>query len=292
MVRSTPRAPNRETIIPPADEAPPSTGTAVARPAQTSVGGVNERNAFEAYGDQFAGRFIVGQLLKFNKGDWLCGEDDEEIEEGTEYTCNMNQLMIGWIKWVDNKPAEQLMGPLASGFRPARREELGDSDEEQWEVDDQGKARDPWQYSNYLLLKTPGDQAEEEQLFTFATSSKGGLGMMGDLCKVYGKEMRTRPDEWPIVAVGVRKYKHSNPEFGWIKVPTMKVVGWEEKSLFEYTPSDPADAGDEGEEAGEEAEAQAEEAPVRAARPNQRAATPAQRAAAPAKKNGGTARRR
>ena len=192
-----------------------------------------EMNYFESYGSQVSQRAIVGRLLKFNKGDWLAGESDEEIEVGTKFVVNMDQLLVGWVKWVDNKPEQQLMGLIVDGHQSPKRESLGDTDESQWEVDAQGKSRDPWQFTNYLLLKEPGaDGSKDENLFTFATSSRGGLNCVGELCKQYGKEMRSRPDQYPIVEIGTGSYNHPNKEFGRIKFPTMKVVGWEPRSDF------------------------------------------------------------
>lgn len=194
-----------------------------------------DMNFFESYGSQVAQRAIVGKLLKFSKGDWLAGEADEEIEEGTKFVVNMDQLLIGWIKWVDNRPEQQLMGLLVEGHQAPKREALGDSDESQWEVDASGKPRDPWQFSNYLIMKEPGkDGSNEDNLFTFATSSRGGLNCVGELCKQYGKEMRQRSDQYPIVEIGTSAYNHPNREYGRIKVPTMKLVGWEPKSDFGY----------------------------------------------------------
>lgn len=205
-----------------------------------------DRNAFETYGDHISQKLLVGTLLKFNKGDWLLGDGDEEVEPGTRFVANMDQLMIGWIKWVDNRPEQQIMGPLAQNFQAPRRSTLGDTDEDEWETDNQGRPRDPWQFSNYLVLKDPGKKATEDNLYTFATSSKGGLGAIGELCKRYGKEMRVRPDEYPIIEIGVSKYKHANPEFGIIKTPTFAIVGWEKKSAFQLQDSEPGD-GDEDE---------------------------------------------
>jgi hypothetical protein len=199
-------------------------------------------NPYEQYGDQMTMRPIVGRLLKFSKGDYLAGEDQEEIAAGTQLVVQMDQLMIGWIKWVDNKPEQQLMGPLAEGFVPARRGDLGDHDESQWEVDTSGKARDPWQFSNYVIMKEPGKPAVDDDLYTFTTSSRGGLQAMGDLCKNYGKEMRTRPDEWPVIELGVDSYQHSNKEFGRIKIPTLKIVGWESKDTWTKAPAKKAAA--------------------------------------------------
>lgn len=221
----------------PQARAAPREGTNGSREVATTntnrqLGGVNARNAFETYGQQMSISSITGTLIKFNKGDWVTG-DDEDLEENMELVANMDQLMVGWIKWVDNRPAEQIMGPVAEGYQAQRRNELGDLDQAEWEVDEQGRARDPWQFSNYIVMKEPGQDASEENLYTFATSSKGGLGAIGSLCRDYGKEMRIRADEYPIVQLGGDSYNHR--EFGRTKVPTLTIVGWEPKAQFAAT---------------------------------------------------------
>lgn len=205
--------------------------TQAAPPPTTQMG----QNYFESYGSQVSQKAIVGQLLKFNKGDWLVGEANEEVEIGTRFVCNMDQLMVGWLKWVDNKPDQQIMGLVVEGYQPPRRHTLGDDDKTQWEIGTDGKERDPWQFSNYLIMKTPGEPGIDEELYTFATSSRGGLNAIGDLCKTYGKAMRTRPDEYPIIEIGVGKYNHPNKEYGIIKFPTLTVVDWEAKDVFAAT---------------------------------------------------------
>jgi hypothetical protein len=175
---------------------------------------------------------ITGTLIKFNKGDWVTG-DDEDLEEGLELVANMDQLMCGWIKWIDQRPSEQIMGPVAEGYQAPRRNTLGDNDQAEWEVDQEGRPRDPWQFSNYIVMKEPGQDTSAEFLYTFATSSKGGLGAIGALCKEYGKEMRRRPDEYPIVKLGGDSYNHR--EYGRTKVPLLTIVGWEPKAQFAET---------------------------------------------------------
>jgi hypothetical protein len=190
-----------------------------------------EPSYFESYGQSAANTPIVGRLLKFNKGDWLAGQDEEELERGTQLVAVMDQLFIGWIKWVDSKPEEQRLGKVVEGYRPEKRKELGDTDETLWEVDDQGRARDPWQFTNHLILRNPGTTGEDdEDLYTFATSSRGGINAIGELCKAYGKAMRMKPEEWPVVELDVDSYNHSNKEFGRIKIPVIKLVDWEPKT--------------------------------------------------------------
>jgi len=197
---------------------------------QRDLGPVNARNAFESYGQQMSISSITGTLIKFNKGDWVTG-DDEDLDDNMELVANMDQLMVGWIKWVDNRPAEQIMGPVAEGYQAPRRNELGDTNQDEWETDDQNRPRDPWQFSNYIVLKEPGQDASTDNLYTFATSSKGGLGAIGALCREYGKDMRRRPDQYPIIRLGTDSYNHR--EYGRTKVPLLTIVGWEPKAQFE-----------------------------------------------------------
>jgi len=180
---------------------------------------------FQSYGEQTTQRNIVGQLLKFTKGDYVCGENNEEVEEGTQFVAVMDELLIGWIRWSENRPTDHIMGKIAQSYQPPRRNELGDMDKDQWETDATGQLRDPWQFSNYLLLKSLDEHGEgEEGLYTFTTSSRGGLNAIGLLCKKYGGLSRQHPNEWPVIAIGVGSYNHS--DFGRIKFPTFEIVGW------------------------------------------------------------------
>jgi hypothetical protein len=90
------------------------------------------------------------------------------------------------------------------------------------------------QFSNYLPVVDQKDKAP----FTFTTSSKGGLGAIGELCKLYGKAMRERPDDYPIIELGVGSYLHPIKKHGRIKVPVFintktrppSVFGWAAKA--------------------------------------------------------------
>lgn len=197
----------------------------IATRQSTEVGHTAD-NYFASYGDQVSRTSIIGSLLKFNKGDYLAGEDEDELPEGTQLVANMDELMVGWIRWFDKKPTDQIMGRVAEGYQPPRRSELGDEDKGKWEVDAQGREQDPWSFSNYLLLKA----TDGEDIYTFTTASKGGLSAIGELCKGYGKLMRQKPDEFPIIELATDSYTHK--EYGRIKTPKLKIVGWAPKSEF------------------------------------------------------------
>jgi len=194
----------------------------------TGVSAETSSNPFTAYGEQATHRNIVGELLKFSKGDWMVGQDNTDVPVGTQYVANMDELLTGWIRWEENKPTDHIMGKVSAGYQPPRRNELGDTEQNEWEVDDRGQPRDPWQASNYMLVKGMNDG----ELYTFTTGSKGGRDAIGDLCKAYGAAMAQHPDEYPVVSIGTRSYEHPNRSYGRIKTPEFKIVGWIGKATF------------------------------------------------------------
>jgi hypothetical protein len=186
-------------------------------------------NPFEAYGDAATGNRIVGRLLKFNKGDYLIGRDGEVISTGTEMVPVMDSLLAGYINWRDNAPIEQIMGKVVDGYVPPRRADLGDQDESLWERDENGKARDPWQRSNYLVMVS---RTSLTDVYTFTAASKGGLDAVGELCKVYGRHIRQQPDAYPVIRLDSGAYLHPNKTFGRVKFPTFPVIGWLDKGPY------------------------------------------------------------
>jgi hypothetical protein len=177
---------------------------------------------FEGYGK--AARPFDGDLLVFNKGDFLGGQEKEAVPIGTRFRPKMNGLLIGWVRWQANAQIDQRMGLVVEGFKPARRDDLGDLNKENWERDSEKEheLRDPWQFTNHL----PMDRLDDGKAFTFVTSSKGGLGCIGELCKEYGKHVRQHPDEDPVIEIEVGSYLHRDRSRGRVKYPIFRVVGW------------------------------------------------------------------
>lgn len=176
---------------------------------------------YAAYGQEAASS---GAFLKFSKGEWLLGQNDEEVELGRRLVGNMAELSIGWIRWADGKPAERRLGLLGQGFKPEPRDALGYVDQTSWETDKEGKPLDPWNFTNELPMADP----ETGEQMTLSVSSKGGIGAMGNLCKAYGREYRSKDGQVPIIELGRDSYKH--PEYGKTYVPVLTIVGWMENS--------------------------------------------------------------
>ena len=120
----------------------------------------------------------------------------------------MRQLISAWVWWW-------------KAFRQHDVLELGDLNKDSWERDSEGEPRDPWQFTNHL----PMDRVDDSKAFTFVTSSKGGLGCIGELCKEYGKHVRQHPDEEPVIEIDVGSYLHRDRSRGRVKYPESEAAG-------------------------------------------------------------------
>jgi hypothetical protein len=186
-----------------------------------------ERNYFELYAESISRTALVGDLLTFTRfGEYKAGRDKYDVPVGTVLVAHMPTLTIGYIKWVEKRPVDHVMGLVADGFVPPKRETLGDLDKDLWERwerdddDDDDRRRDPWQLTNYLVMSDP----ETKDLYTFAASSKTGLSSLGELVKAYGQRMRQFPDEYPTVELQCRHY--NDQRYGEVRFPGFKVVDW------------------------------------------------------------------
>jgi hypothetical protein len=93
-----------------------------------------------------------------------------------------------------------------------------------WDKDAEGRPKDPWQETIYLVMRAEGDPS---QVYTFTSTSVGGRNAVRKLKKEFRDAYPDhKPEARPIIELGVDKYKHKNVSFGWIKFPTLKLVGW------------------------------------------------------------------
>lgn len=169
---------------------------------------------------------IVGKLLRFTKGEYLAGQDDEEVPIGTKVIVNVDSCLCGWTLWLNKKPVDQDMGQIIKNFQPKPRSELSMSEPSDWPIDDRGNARDPWQFSNQCLMKN----AKNGEIYTFTTTSKGGIGAVGTLLAAATEYMQEGNEDYPIVELNTDSYKHN--EYGKILLPMFEIVDWSPISEF------------------------------------------------------------
>lgn len=184
-----------------------------------SINNTPTRDPYADYADEVSTRPFAGDLLRFSKhGEYKAGQEQEIVDEGTRMLAHMPSMKRGWVKWGDSQPLAHIMGLVSEGFRPPPRDELGDLDEDQWELLND-RPIDPWQKTNHLTLcDTQG------RIYTFVTSSKGGLSAVGQLAEAYSLRRRMKPDEIPVIELQSRSYDHK--QYGETFAPVLKIIGW------------------------------------------------------------------
>jgi hypothetical protein len=209
----------------------------------------SQLNAFEQFGDSVNTNRIVGELLKFVKGDWVVGKDQDELDEGTRLIADVANLKLGWQRWEANKPTDAVFGRLMDGYVPPKRGELGDLDQSVWEIDTtSGKPRDPWQFTAILLLK----EEDSDQIYTYSPSAQTAIKALGKLSTAFGQHFRQKPDELPVIVLGQDSFMHKDPRVGRVKIPTFKVVGWVKNGSFAEALAAEAEEAEANAEAEEE----------------------------------------
>jgi hypothetical protein len=190
-------------------------------PANKALPAVNGGGASAYLAEHGVG--MSGTFLKFNKdGKFVKTIDDEEIPAGTELACIYDQTQAGFIKFTGKgNPPERRMGPIFDGFMPPPREELGDTDESQWERDLSGKPADPWQHQMLLPLQS----VETDELFIFATSSITGRRAVGNLLSQCERMRLKEPDAYPVIKLRTGGFQHRDERVGYVKTPAFDVVG-------------------------------------------------------------------
>ena len=185
------------------------------------------RDPFEAYADAIDPQNLVGLLLSFTKGIYVAGRDKTKIPEGSEFTAAVDQLLSGYVRWEDGKPAaDPALVSVASGNPIPRRDKLGYDDERRWERDRKGNPRDPWQRTDYLPLL----DAAGKQLYTLSITSEGGRRALAKLSREYAKHRRSDPDAYPVIALKAGSYQ--SPDYGLIDVPIFELIDWEPRDRF------------------------------------------------------------
>jgi len=161
-------------------------------------------------------RVLRGSLLRFNDWNWSKNKEGEPVEKGTKLVAL--GTAAAWARWAGGKPVEYRM--RQSGKPLPDREELGNTDQSQWEMGPDGKTpRDPWQSTRLVYLVDP-DTAEA---FTFSTSSWGGREAVINLGDAIARMRSAHPKALPVVSLEATAM---HTRYGRKSKPVFKIVDW------------------------------------------------------------------
>jgi hypothetical protein len=201
----------------------------VKRDRENAIARREQSNALAASGDNpwlevssELDKFVSASFVKFTKQGEFATSDTESISAGTRCVAHCDEIRLGWKKWEGGKPVTTAMGRVADRFLPPARKELGDTDERNWEPQDDGTRRDPWQFT----MELPITRLDTGESFLFAVSSKGGIRAVNGLLRTYGARVKTKGEAagLPIVELQPDSYKHRT--YGKIFFPLLHSVGW------------------------------------------------------------------
>ena len=102
-----------------------------------------EPNYFELYGRSASTQSsIVGDLLLFTKfGEYKYGQQDSLLPLCTKLVGVMKSLTVGWVKWEEKHPIAEVMGRIDKGYKPPRRDTLGDMNQDLWDRFEDGSVK-------------------------------------------------------------------------------------------------------------------------------------------------------
>lgn len=196
-----------------------------------------------------AGGDPILRLLR--DGNWVYGQENIEVEEGSLWAINPTSLQHGWVSWTDNKKGNneivgEVMVPMTSPL-PGRAE-----------MRDTG-----WDWSQQLscMIVCVAGEDEGEQVI-YKTTSVGGMNAMKKLIGEIMKQLDVNPGKpVPVVTLDTDNYMHKT--WGKTYVPVFNVQKW--VAIDATTLEDEGEPQDEGQETQEthEEAPQAEEAPRR-----------------------------
>lgn len=169
-------------------------------------------NPFVQAGEELGGS--GGKFLKFNAntGEFVFGQDQDELPHGSKLSALMDTASRGFICWVGEEVIDEVMVRVIDGH-PPRESEL----EEHGPYD----GDDGWSEQVKIDFKDP-----DGEVFVFKSSSKAAARAFGTLLKEYGRQYKNHPDEYPIVELGASSYMPKEKKHGKKYAPIFKIVGW------------------------------------------------------------------
>jgi hypothetical protein len=164
---------------------------------------------------------IHGDVVKCNHqtGEWVRVHNKRETPIGPDerFIVNPHDMIDSWSKWVGGKRVAGHTYRTALGEMAPERNELGDTDEEEWPFKN-GQPKDPWARAVYLPLK---DSAGE--VCTFVATGQGAIGEVGELVGTYAAA--DRHGKFPVVTLTTRDFE--NQHGNTVYVPVFRLIDWD-----------------------------------------------------------------
>jgi hypothetical protein len=186
---------------------------------------IRETKSLEALDANIGSDTEDARPLRYKDGRWLEGYDKTFLERGTVMRFAPESIQDGFKRWSDGKPTDSIMREWISTQPAVKREDLGDTDESQWE-----NGKDPWSYTLIAALKDA-----EGVLYKFSTGSTGGVNAIRKLMRTWRRDRDRHPGLVPVVALTSDSYEHKIHRTT-VSIPVFEIVSWEPWQEDEASP--------------------------------------------------------
>lgn len=150
-------------------------------------------------------------------GIWVYGQENLEVEDGSEWAVNPLSIRHGFVCWTNKKKGEGKNELLGEVYASMASEPIDPST-----LPDKGW---PWKAATSVELKcvTEGDDEDEEVIYK--PSSVGGGNAMQELLDAIEKQLDSGSDAIvPVIKLTNDHYQHK--QYGKTYVPMFEVVDW------------------------------------------------------------------
>lgn len=207
-------------------------------------------------------------FMKFHgaSGSFLAGQDDDEIDHGTQFAVDMMNARYRWLFWWDGEnkaTVDELLvnNPALYDQEPDWLPEDPDIDMTLEEIrkkqnDRSNNFSDGWSVQASITLR-PVDGSEEE--FTLNLNRGVALNGFHNLRKSFQRQYKMKQGLIPIIELDASSFKSKVAGVGKRYAPVLKIVDWaSEEDLMSMAGENPADYAEEGADAPEAVEAETE----------------------------------
>lgn len=207
-------------------------------------------------------------FMKFKgaSGDFLYGQDEEEMPHGSEFAADIENSKWNWTFWWEGEVLETIetfvaQNPMAFDHEPDHLPKDYDGDMSLDEIrveqaDRKSNFMDGWSCQAVLDLREIGGEGEE---FTIKLNQGVSLSAFRTMLNSFGRQFKFKQGLVPIVELSARSYVSKNKSVGKRYTPVLKITDWRsEEDLM-------AAAGEDTgmyDAPGSEVAAEADKAPV------------------------------
>lgn len=218
-----------------------------------AVANADYANPFAAAGAGAGSKIFM--KFKGASGDFLYGQDEEEMPHDTQFAADIENSKWNWTFWWEGEVLETIetfvaQNPMGWENEPDFLPEdyAGDMSLEEIraeQADRKSNFMDGWSCQAVLDLREIGGEARE---FTIKLNQGVALNAFRTMLQSFGRQFKIKVGLLPIVEISARSYVSKNKSVGKRYTPVLKIVDWRsEEELMEAVGDDP-DMYDEPEE--------------------------------------------